>query len=66
MSQSTLFFHWTEILFGLSFYVPSTAMVMSWVSSPNHTFFLGKLDLAVKQYFKHIFSLVTDNNPSHA
>ena len=24
------------------------------VSSPNHTFFLGKLDLAVNQYFVHI------------
>ena len=37
------------------------------VSSPNHTFFLGKLDEAVYQYFVHIFSLVTlvtDNNPS--
>ena len=34
------------------------------VSSPNHTFFLGKLDKAVNQYFVHILSLVTDNNPS--
>ena len=33
------------------------------VSSPNHTFFLGKLDSAVNQYFVHILSLVTDNNP---
>ena len=30
------------------------------VSSPNHTFFLGRLDQAVNQYFV----LVTDNNPS--
>ena len=33
------------------------------VSSPNH-FFLGKLEQAVNQYFVHILSLVTDNNPS--
>ena len=32
------------------------------VSSPNHTFFLGKLVYAVNQYFVHILSLVTDNN----
>ena len=34
------------------------------VSSPSHTFFLGKLEHAVNQYFMHILSLVTDNNPS--
>ena len=41
------------------------------VSSPNHTFFLGKLEQAINQYFVHILSLVTDilslvtdNNPS--
>ena len=34
------------------------------VSSPNHTFFQGKLEQAVNQYFMHILSLVTDNNPS--
>ena len=34
------------------------------VSSPNHTFFLGKFEQAVNQYFVHILSLVTDNNPS--
>ena len=33
-------------------------------SSPNHTFFLGKLEQAVNQYFVHILSLVIDNNPS--
>ena len=27
------------------------------VSSPNNTFFLGKLDLAIYQYFVHILSL---------
>ena len=34
------------------------------VSSPNNTFFLGKLEQAVNQYFMHILLLVTDNNPS--
>ena len=34
------------------------------VSSPYHAFFLGKLDLAVNQYFVHILSFITDNNPS--
>ena len=35
------------------------------VSSPNHAFFfLGKLEKAINQYFVHILSLVTDNNPS--
>ena len=34
------------------------------VSSPIHTFFLGKLEQAVNQYFMHILSLVTDNDPS--
>ena len=32
------------------------------VSSPNHNFFLDKLEQAVNQYFVHILSLVTDNN----
>ena len=32
------------------------------VSSPNHTFFLGKLKQVFDQYFVHILSLVTDNN----
>ena len=31
------------------------------VSSLYHTFFLGKLEQAVNQYFVHILSLVTDN-----
>ena len=31
------------------------------VSSPNHTFFLGKLDQAINKYSVHILSLVTDN-----
>ena len=34
------------------------------VSSPDLTFFLGKLEQAVNQYIMHILSLVTDNNPS--
>ena len=29
------------------------------VSSPNHTFFFGKLEQAFNQYFVHILSLVT-------
>ena len=29
------------------------------VSSPNHTFILGKLDQVVNQYFMHLLSLVT-------
>ena len=33
------------------------------VSSPNHTFFMGKLEQAVYQFFVHILLLVTDNNP---
>ena len=32
------------------------------VSSPNHTFFLGKLEQAVNQYSVHILLLITDNN----
>ena len=43
----------------------STAMVMAGRSVHLTTFFfLGKLEQAVHQYFMHIFSLVTDNNPS--
>ena len=34
------------------------------VSSPNHTFFLGKLERALKKYVVHLLSLLTDNNPS--
>ena len=34
------------------------------VSSPNHTFLLGKLEQAVNKYFVHILLLVTDNNLS--
>ena len=34
------------------------------VSSSYDTFFLGKLEQAVNQYFVNILSLVTDNNPS--
>ena len=29
-----------------------------------HTFFLGKLEQADNQYYVHILSFVTDNNPS--
>ena len=42
----------------------STAMVMAGRSVHLTTlFFLGKLEQAVNQYFEHILSLVTDNNP---
>ena len=34
------------------------------VSSPNHFFILGKLELEVNQFLVHILSLVFDNNPS--
>ena len=43
----------------------STAMVMAGRSVQLTTlFFLGKLEHAVNQYFVHILSLLTDNNPS--
>ena len=43
----------------------STAMVIAGRSVHLTTlFFLGKLEQAVNQYFVHILSLVTDNNPS--
>ena len=52
-------------LFVLLLYVPSQQLWSWWdgqFTSP--IFFLGKLEQAVTQYFVHIFSLVTDNNPS--
>ena len=42
----------------------STAVVMAGRSVPLTTFFLGKLEQAVNQYFKHLLSFITDNNPS--
>ena len=42
----------------------STVMVMLGWSVHLMTFFLGKFDKAVNQYFVHILSLVTDNNLS--
>ena len=52
------------VLFGLLLYVPVKSYVhVETVSSPNHIFFLGILDQAVNQYFVHILSLVTGNNP---
>ena len=38
-------------------------MVMAGQSVHLATFFLGKLDSAVNQYFENILSLVTDNKP---
>ena len=42
----------------------STAVVMAGWSVHLTILFLGKLEQAVNQYFVHILSLVTDNNPS--
>ena len=42
----------------------STAMVMTGRSVHLSTFFPGKLEQVVNQYFVYILSLVTDNNPS--
>ena len=42
----------------------STAMVIAGRSVHLNTLSLGKLEQAVNQYFVHILSLVTDNNPS--
>ena len=55
-----LFYPPLFVLFCLRLYVPVNSYGhVKTVSSPNHTFFLGKLDLVVKQYFVHILSLVT-------
>ena len=53
----------------LAFFCCFTSQVNSYghggtVSLHIHTFFLGKPEQAVYQYFVHILSLVTDNNPS--
>ena len=54
------------LFFGLRFYIPVNSYDhVETVSSPNHTFYLDKLDKVVlNQYFLHILLLVTDNNPS--
>ena len=53
------------VWFGLLLYVPGNNYGhVGMVSSPNHTFFLGKLEQEVNQYFMDILLLVTDNNPS--
>ena len=47
------------------FYIPVNSYGhVETVSSPNHTFSLGKLDLVDNQYFVRIYWLVTDINPS--
>ena len=52
------------VWFGLMLYIPVNSYShVRTVSSPNHTFFLGKLEKAVNQYFMHILLLVTDTNP---
>ena len=51
--------------FALMLCIPVTSYGhVGMVSSPNHTFFLDKLDQAVNQYLVHILLLVTDNKPS--
>ena len=52
-------------LFALLLYVPSQQL-WSWRDGQftQWHFFLGKLEQAVNEYFVHILSLVTDNNPS--
>ena len=52
-------------LFVLLLYAPSQQL-WSWrdCQFTSQHFFLGKLEQAVNQYFVHILSLVTDNNPS--
>ena len=45
-------------LFGLVLYVPVNSYgLFETVTSPNQTFFRGKLDYAVNQYFVHILWL---------
>ena len=54
-----------SLFVGLMLYLPVNRYGhVGTVSSPNNTFFLGNLEQAVNQYFVHILSLVTDNNPS--
>ena len=49
------------VLFGLMLYDPVNSYGhVGTTSSPNHTFFLGKPDLAVNQYFLHILLFVVD------
>ena len=44
--------------FGLMLNIPVNSYShVRMVSSPNHTFYLGKLDQVVNQYFVHIFRL---------
>ena len=55
----------TDFWFDLLLYVPvNRGFHVGAVSSPNHTFFLGKLEQAVNQYLVNVRLLVTDNNPS--
>ena len=51
-------------LFGLILYVPVNRYGHVGTLSVHQTFFLGKLDLVVNQFFVHILSLVTDKSPS--
>ena len=52
-------------LFVLLLYVPVNSYGhYEMVSSPKHTFSWTSIEQAVNQYFEHILSLVTDNDPS--
>ena len=53
-----------QFLFRFDAQRPRQVMVMSGRSVHLTTLFLGKRDLAIKQYLVHILVLVTDNNPS--
>ena len=70
LEKSLNFYHLQEeICWLVGWFCCFTSQVNSYghcgtVSSPNHTFFLGRLEQAVNQLFVHILSLVTDNNPS--
>ena len=51
-------------MFVLLLYVPVDSYGHCWtVFLRNHTYFLGKLEQVVNQYFIHILSFVTDSNP---
>ena len=50
-------------MFDLLLYIPVNSYGPVVIFSlPNHTFFLGKLEQAVNQYFVYVISLVNDNN----
>ena len=69
LPQDHLYFLWenktVSYWFGLLLYIPVNSYGhVGTVSSPYHTFFLGKLEQAVNQFLVHILPLVKDNEPS--